>query len=289
LARPLHHLLQNQSILSGEPMLRKKIHVAVSAVLILLSAVLLWRLSGVFFINLPGLLLVLGGTYLASVISHTNGRVLELLRRVPLLLREPPAETFDDRRAFLQMAGMYRRGDVRGAERAALELRDEFLRNGARLALDPQGAGELNRMLQWQLRQCKERDAGEVRILRTMATFAPAFGMLGTLFGLVSLLGDLGNSGLEQIGLTMGFALMSTLYGLLAANLLFRPLALKLEERSRGRLHHMGFLLEALVMLHQRQHPLAIGEYLDSEMPPAQPGSQPRTPAATDRLALRGV
>lgn len=136
-------------------MLRKKIHVAVSAVLILLSAVLLWRVSGGFFINLPGLLLVLGGTYLASVISHTNGRVLELLRRVPLLLREPPAETFDDRRVFLQMAGMYRRGDVRGAERAALELGDEFLRNGARLALDPHGAGDLNRMLQWQLRQCK--------------------------------------------------------------------------------------------------------------------------------------
>jgi chemotaxis protein MotA len=78
----------------------------------------------------------------------------------------------------------------------------------------------------------------------------------------------------------MGFALMSTLYGLLAANLLFRPLALKLEDRSRQRLTRMGFLAEAVLMLFERQHPTVIGEYLDSGLqewtqPPQAPTRQP--------------
>jgi len=270
-------------------MSRKKRYLASGAVLAALCIALPWYGGGLFFINLPGLILVLGGTFLASVISHSRDRVLELLQRVPVLLREPPTQVFNDRKSFLQVAGMYRRGDVRGAERATMTLNDGFLRSGARLALDPHGAGELGRMLQWQLRQRKEQDAGEVRILRTMATFAPAFGMLGTLFGLISLLGDLGSSGLEQMGVTMGFALMSTLYGLLAANLLFRPLALKLEERSRSRLGHMGFLLEAVVMLHERQHPLAIGEYLDSAAQQPNQEAPPEGPAPVRRLALRGV
>ena len=278
-------------------MWQKRIMVVLAVLLAGLGIALLWRIGGLFFVNLPGLLLVLGGTLLASVISHSRPRVLRLLRRVPDLLREEPTEEFADRRIFLQTAGMYRRGDVRGAERSTRGLQDDFLREASALALDPHGAEELGRMLQWQLRSRKERDAGEVRILRTMATFAPAFGMLGTLLGLVVLLGDLGNSGLEQIGITMGFALMSTLYGLLAANLLFRPLALKLEDRSRDRLNHMGFLLEAVLMLHKRQHPLAISDYLDSQLPPSvsepatSPDADPLVPvsAPARRLALRGV
>jgi chemotaxis protein MotA len=102
--------------------------------------------------------------------------------------------------------------------------------------------------------------------------------MLGTLFGLVSLLDDLGSAGLEQIGVAMGFALMSTLYGLLASTLLFRPLALKLEDRSRERLTRMGFLLEAVLMLFERRHPLVIREYLESGLGQG-PDEAPAAPA----------
>ncbi|MDV7390318.1 MotA/TolQ/ExbB proton channel family protein, partial [Arthrospira platensis SPKY1] len=96
---------------------------------------------------------------------------------------------------FLQVAESHRRGDVRNAEKAAALIKDPFLRNGARLALDPHNGEELARMLQWRIRQQKELDNQDIRILRTMATFSPAFGMLGTLLGLVTLLGNLGQSG----------------------------------------------------------------------------------------------
>ncbi len=267
-------------------MWRNKLYVAAGVVLLVLCAVVLWNGHGLSFINLPGLIIVLGGTFLASVIGHTPGRVIDLMRRAPALMREPEETEFPDHKSFLLVANCYRRGDIRGAERASMALRDPFLRNGARMALDPHNGEELDRMLQWRIRRSKEQDASEVRILRTMASFAPAFGMLGTLFGLVSLLDGLGSSGLDQIGVSMGFALMSTLYGLLAANLLFRPMALKLEERSRLRLTRMGYLLDALVMLYERRHPVQIAEYLDSAREDGPPAAELPDTGNVQRLAL---
>jgi chemotaxis protein MotA len=260
-----------------------RVYVTAGGLLLVLCAAFLFTGQGLTLVNLPGLLLVLGGTFLASVIGHSTAPVVGLLQRIPGLLREPAEARFHDHKPFLLVAGLYRRGDVRGAERAAQSLRDPFLRYGSRLALDPHSGEELARMLQWRLRRQRDEDGAEVRILRTMATFAPAFGMLGTLFGLVSLLDDLGRAGLEQIGVAMGFALMSTLYGMMTSNLLFRPLALKLEDRSRRRLTRMAFLLEALVMLYERQHPVQIGEYLQGELPANPP---PQTPATVTSLAL---
>ncbi len=257
--------------------MRAKLYFVLAALGAMTIAALVIVKVGLASINLPGLLLVLGGTLMASVIGHSPRPVLNLLRRVPALFREQDGAETGDHKTFLHVADRYRRGDIRGAERTATDIRDSFLRGGTRLALDPHNGEELGRMLQWRMRQQKEADNNDIRILRTMATFAPAFGMLGTLLGLIALLGALGQSGLEYIGVAMGFALMSTLYGLLLANLLFRPLALKLEDRSRKQLLQMNFLSDAIMMLHERQHPVLIGELMNSlhsgpaaELPPAQ-------------------
>jgi chemotaxis protein MotA len=262
-------------------MWRNRLYIAAGGILVALCAVLLGSGRGLTLVNLPGLVLVLGGTFVASVIGHSLPAVLALLRRVPRLLRETPQPGLADRDTLLLVAGLYRRGDVRGAERASQGLRDDFLLQGARLALDPYNGAELARVMQWRMRHRQEQDAAEVRILRTMAGFAPAFGMLGTVLGLVSVLGELGPGSVQHMGVAMGFGLLSTLYGLLAANLLLRPLALKLEDRSRRRLSQMGFLLEAVVMLYERQHPLLLGEYLDcGPAGPAAPAAAPALPSA---------
>jgi chemotaxis protein MotA len=264
-------------------MWRNRFYIAAGSILVALCAVLLGSGHGLTLVNLPGLMLVLGGTFVASVIGHSLPAVLDLWRRVPRLLREIPKPDLTDRDTLLLVAGLYRRGDVRGAERAAQELRDDFLLQGARLALDPYNGAELARVMQWRMRHRQEQDAAEVRILRTMAGFAPAFGMLGTVLGLVSVLGDLGPGGIQHLGLAMGFGLLSTLYGLLAANLLLRPLALKLEDHSRRRLSQMGFLLEAVVMLYERQHPLLLSEYLDCGL------TAPAAPAPTQVVPPLGT
>jgi len=266
--------------------MRRKIYFGLTLLGTLAVAVLLWLSLGLSGINLPGLVLVLGGTFVASVIGHSPGPVLSLLRRLPSLFRETQPATAVDYKPFLHIADRYRRGDVRGAEKAATAIQDPFLRGGTRLALDPHNGDELGRMLQWRIRQQKEDDNRDIRILRTMATFAPAFGMLGTLFGLVAMLGSLGESGLEYIGMAMGFALMSTLYGLLIANLVFRPLALKMEDRSRQQLLHMNLLVDAIMMLYERQHPVLIGEFMSAARP--DQASAPTAPKGRP-MSLQGM
>ncbi|TVQ71679.1 MAG: chemotaxis protein MotA [Chromatiaceae bacterium] len=254
-----------QTTSSGAQM-RKKILLVLGAAGLLALITLLASTVGLAWANLPGLMLVVGGTWLASVIGHSPKPVMDLLKRLPELFRQPPVVHLptQDHKRLLKVADLCRRGHVRIAEDTAKTIGDPFLQAGARLALDRHSGDELVRMLQWRIRRQKESDHRDIRILRTMATFAPAFGMLGTLVGLVALLGNLGSSGLEYVGLAMGFALMSTLYGLLAANLIFKPLALKLEDRSRHQLLHMNFLLDAVLMLHERQHPVMINEFLES-------------------------
>jgi chemotaxis protein MotA len=255
----------------------------------LVSLVLLFLTVGIAWLNLPGLVLVAGGTIVAAVISHSRDAVTDLLKRIPELLRESdwvPAPEYD---RFIDVVLLHHRGEVRSAENVSTRIPDRFLREGARLALDPHNSEELGRVLQWQLRQQKERDIRDIRILRAMATFAPAFGMLGTIVGLVTMLGTLGRVGVDTVGLSLGFALMSTLYGLVAANLLFRPLSLKLEDRARQRLMHMNAMYDAIMMLHGRQHPLVILDYLKSISPsstessPVQRGPGDRVPG--DRVS----
>lgn len=266
--------------------MRKKFYLSLVAIMALVALVIAAQIVGLAWINLTGLFLVIGGTFLASVIGHSLAPVLDLLKRIPSLFKdtETTAQSPNEYQPFLQAAEAYRRSDVRSAEKATLKIQDDFLRHGARLALDPHNGEELERMLQWRIRQQKELDNQDIRILRTMATFSPAFGMLGTLLGLVTLLGNLGQSSMEYIGVSMGFALMSTLYGLLMANLLFRPLALKLEDRSRSRLIHMNFMLDAVMMLYQRQHPKLIGEYIHSLYPDA---AEPQAPASKPKLSVQ--
>lgn len=258
-------------------------------------------------INWQGLLLVFGGTLLASMIGHSPRPVLQLLRRLPEFFRasattDSPRLSGQDYKAFLQVSDWHRRGNPRNAERIAQTIRQPFLRKGTLLALDPHNSEELPRMLQWRIRQQKETDAQDIRILRTMATFAPAFGMLGTLLGLLALLGNISQTNLEYVGVAMGFALMSTLYGLVLANLVFRPLALKLEERARQHMMQMNVLMDAITMLFERQHPALISEYLTAlrpmnlktvpvattqATPPPQAAAQPQSPQHLAAAARR--
>jgi chemotaxis protein MotA len=208
--------------------------------------------------------MVLGGTLVATMLSQSRRTVVSLLRSLSHRL----AEADEDRRAtfhaLLKLADHYRRGDVRSAETIVKALPESFLTTGLHLVLDRQNKDHIMRILQWYIG--KERDAreSEVLMLRTMGGYAPAFGMLGTLFGLINMLYGLGDSQLDRLGVSMGFAMMTTVYGLLATTLLFKPLAVKLERLLKRRLAWMYAQYEAILMIYERQPPQLIQAYLDA-------------------------
>jgi len=217
-------------------------------------------------LNLPGLLMVLGGTFTATLASRPLRGMVSVFKSLPKLMRDERIDINAEIPHLLDIAHWYRAGNLNAAEQAIERVRDPLLRTGARLVIDQEPIHDIVKVLQWRIAGVRDQEQGEAHILRIMATFAPAFGMLGTLFGLMQMLHGLGQDNLSQIGAAMSFALTTTLYGLVLANVIFKPLAMKMERRIQRRIMGMNFILEGVVLLHQRRHPMIIKESLEMYM-----------------------
>jgi chemotaxis protein MotA len=233
-------------------------------VLIMMALVSHQDLAGLF--NLPGLVMVLGGTLAATLVSRPARDVMTALRSLRSLLHDEKVEINGEIGHLLNIAHWYRDGNLRAAEQVIEQVSNPLLRAGAQLVLDREPIQDIVKLLQWRITGARARDLGNAQILRTMAMFAPAFGMLGTLFGLIQMLGSLGESGLGQIGAMMSFALITTLYGLLLANMVLKPLAMKMEQRIEHQTMLMNFIIEGILLLHERRHPMVIKEALATYM-----------------------
>ncbi|HIP52463.1 MAG TPA: hypothetical protein EYH03_00430, partial [Chromatiales bacterium] len=207
-----------------------------AASVVLAMAVLIMGATSLWVVAIAGFFFVVGGTLLTAVISETFERVRGVILWLPEVFSLNRQGLQGDEAIFLRVAEVYRRGSVRRAEMHLKSLADPFLRQGAQLVVDRSSREELERSLLWQISAAKEQEKQRLRILYSMAGFAPAFGMLGTLLGLVRLLFSLGDSGLESVGAAMGFAMITTVYGLVVANLVIKPIAIKVEHQSRERL-----------------------------------------------------
>ena len=97
-----------------------------------------------------------------------------------------------------------------------------------------------------------------------MGSYAPAFGMLGTLLGLVNMLHGMSEGSFEQVGFNMAVALVTTFYGIVLANLIFKPIAVKLERRTEQRVQLLSMVLESVSLLSQKRGPAFIRETLHS-------------------------
>lgn len=231
---------------------------------------------GIFF-NLPGLLMVVGGTLAATIVSRPIRDVRAVMRIIPELLHDEPAQNGVEVNQLLRFTDAYRMGNLRGAERELSSIEEPFLQAGLRMVVDGCQPQDLSKALQRRMSGLRAREQGQAHILRTMAVLAPAFGMLGTLFGLMQMLSGLGNSGLGDIGSSMAFAMITTLYGLVASNLFCKPLAIKLERRTHQRLLHMSMLMEGMLLAYEKRHPTLIRDALEAfdlhhDATPAQPG-----------------
>jgi chemotaxis protein MotA len=218
---------------------------------------------GAFF-SIPGLIVVLGGTLAATLVSRPVDEVRKLWRCLPQLFRPEETTIERDIAQLLQFAQRHRFSTPRAAENALAEISNPFVCAGLRQVVEGCGLEDLTKSLQWRIAGVRAQESAQTQILHTMAAFAPAFGMLGTLFGLVHMLSGIGDAGLNQIGSSMAFAMVTTVYGIVASNLVFKPLAIKMERRTAQRLMQMTALMEGVLQIHQKRHPTLIKEALES-------------------------
>lgn len=218
------------------------------------------------FVDWPGLGIVLLGTAAATFIAYPLREVLRIFGLLRSVLRGEHLSADKDLTDLCEIARLWLRADIRVVEEALARVSSPFLRDGVQFVIDNVPEQDITDLLQWRIARARAKAHAEAQLFRAMAGFAPAFGMVGTLVGLVNLLFLLGGGDMAQIGQQMALALMTTFYGVLLANLVFKPVAVKLERRAEQRLVLMNTLMQGIVMMSQKRSPALMRETLKAFM-----------------------
>lgn len=236
----------------------------VASVALLASVLFFSAESQQSFWNLPGLAIVITGVMASTFISYPLKEVMRVFKLVAIVFRRENLYTREDIQELVEMSRLWFKGEIHKVEEALQYTRNPFLRTGIQLVIANTREEEIIELLRWRIARLRAREHAEAQIFRTMATYSAAFGMLGTLVGLVNMLVLMDTSDLDLIGPQMAVALLTTFYGLLLANVLFKPIAVKLERRTEERVIAMNMVLEGVALMSKRRLPSFIEETLKS-------------------------
>jgi chemotaxis protein MotA len=233
----------------------KLLAVFVLGVLILAGAVYAIAEDPKTFLNLPGLALVFGGTLIATFISYPLNILFHAFRAVERALKKNPYDLQQRISIYAEAMISLKKGNLQDAEKKITDIHSPYLETAARMMIDGTAKDDILRVLDWQLEKAKSADRTNAAVFLTMAGYAPAFGMVGTLIGLVNMLDTMQSGDFQLIGSNMAVALITTFYGILLANILFKPLAVKLEQKMHEDTVLMTVAKEAVTYLSEGRPP----------------------------------
>ncbi len=238
-------------------------------VLIALAIVMGGGVSGMSsFINIPSVLIVLGGTLAATLVRYPLGRVTGVMgiamKTIFFKLSTPQIEV----QRMVQYAKIARKEGLLALESKIVDIKDAFLAKSIQLLVDGTDADNLRIILDREIENVRYRHAIGKGMLESMGTVAPAFGMMGTLIGLVLMLRELDDP--SKIGIGMATALITTFYGILLANLVCLPMGGKLELRSKEEILLKELMVEGIVAIQSGDNPNIVEEKLIIYLSPSQ-------------------
>lgn len=212
------------------------------------------------FVNIPSLMITVGGSIAALLINFPFRAVLGVVGIVKhcFLTKLPSTkETIDQ---FGELGATARRDGLLAMENSLADISDQFMVRGLEMVIGGTPKEDIQAVLETEIAYLEERHQMGKKILDAMAAAAPAFGMIGTLIGLVQMLRTLDDP--SQIGGGMATALLTTLYGAVVANMFCIPLAGKLEQRSKEELLIREIMMMGILSLVEGQAPRVIQERL---------------------------
>ncbi len=234
--------------------------------------------SLITFLNLPGLAIVLGGTFAVTLIKFRLSSVLSAFRlasRAAFIDRvERPDELIREVRALAQVV---RKEGILGLENHTTA--NAFLQKAINLCVDGHTPELVEESLHHEIQQSSERHAAAERVFRGIGESAPAIGMLGTLVGLVQMLNSLDDP--SSIGPAMAVALLTTLYGAMLANIIALPIADKLNLRKTDEGRIKAMCIDGALAIQEGLNPRIIESMLKAYLSPKQRAGKPQETAET--------
>lgn len=232
----------------------------IGAVILIVIAVLGRDLS--LFFDLSGLALVLGGTLGGVFLAFPWSTLRELWEELRGLGRCRVMSPGELVRTFVELARLQRKSGARTLEMAAKRTGNEFLEMGVSMVVDEMHRDDIRERLEQEFDFFVSRREAQRSVLSLMGRLAPAFGLAGTMIGLIRMLNTISDPSAVAAG--MSVALLTTFYGIMAANLLILPLERKLGEQSRAEAVQMTLITEGVMGLALEENGAAIQARLSS-------------------------
>jgi chemotaxis protein MotA len=230
------------------------------------------------FINVPSIMITIGGSFAALLINFPLGAVVGVIGVVKNCFTQKlpsPSEVINE---FKEFSGIARRDGLLALEERATDVADEFMSRGLGLVVGGTTKEELVTILETELSYIDERHRLGKKVIDALGAAAPAFGMVGTLIGLVQMLRTLDDP--SQIGGGMATALLTTLYGAVIANLFCIPLAGKLDARNKEEMMIRELMIAGLSALVEGQTPRIVeGRLIAFLSPKFRPAEESQTAA----------
>ena len=222
------------------------------------------------FISIPSFGIVAGGMIASIFVAFPMPHVVALGKAIGAVLK--PAD--DKMGPLVDTAcevGESARKGAADLEKAVETVRIYFLKDGVQMVVDGYSLDEVTEIMETRIEYREKREKVQTDMLKSMGDLAPAWGMVGTLIGLVLMLAGFGGEGgADNLGGGMAAALITTLYGAVFANLFFLPMAQKMGNKTTMTSMSASLLVEAARLIHQKKHPLIIREKLNSFIPPSE-------------------
>lgn len=213
------------------------------------------------FMDVGSLAIVAGGTIGAIIASYP----MQDLKKIPMLIRLALKKNeigyMQQVDEIVEMANVARKSGILALEDRLDDIKDPFVKNGIMLIMDGTDPEVVKSMMETQAYFTDERHAKYISIFETGSSSAPAFGMVGTLIGLINMLRNL-TGDMDTIGPSMALALITTFYGVLFAQLIFNPIAKQLQAKNDEEMLCKDIVIEGILSIQDGENPRVIEDKL---------------------------
>ena len=233
-----------------------------------------------WFVSPSSVFIVLGSTLAAALVAIPINSLKNIPSVMVIIIRNLDFDYLGVIEQILSQASQGRKEGLFSLEKNLDEVKEPFFKQFLEIAIIERDKNKLKDFMSMEMKNITSRHEAGAELFTFMGTYAPAFGMMGTVMGLIVMMNGFVDSSAADTGGSidnkfstllagMGTALITTLYGVILANLIFLPIAAKLERRSENELRHKEIITEGILAIHAGEHPIIIKDKLMSFVPKA--------------------
>ena len=220
------------------------------------------------FLDMPSALITFGGAFGAVLAMYTMKDFLAGVKTFGLVFKVPSANETETIKTIIELSNLARREGLLALEESTNNLEDEFMKKGIMLIVDGTDPELVRSILEAEIINIDARHQSNIGLWKNLGAMGPAWGMIGTLIGLINMLKDLSDP--DSIGPNMAVALITTLYGSVLANWICSPVANKLTSFNDAEIKLKEVMIEGILSIQAGENPRVIEEKLKSFLSPTE-------------------